>query len=180
MSKTLRATELTLRATGLILPEGLRIALVHLNFPQLSIPLSPLYLPEGTIIDVAIATTEEDLATYLNETQPAGLSNFRVRAENGKLTIIAVKKGILNVEVGAEGNLVFSEGKLLFQPTRAEVAGVKAPETLVNETMKRLNPLVDLTKWPLVTKIKEISIGNGEVHLAGTLTLTASIPRREL
>ncbi|MCL6623914.1 MAG: DUF2993 domain-containing protein [Fimbriimonadales bacterium] len=179
MSKTLRATELTLQATGLILPEGLRLARVNINLPQLSLPLSPLYLPEGTEIDVEILTTEDDLAYYLNETQPGGLSDFRVRAENGTLTILAVKTGFLNVEVGAEGTLSFSDGKLLFQPRRAEVAGVPAPESLVNEMTKRLNPLVDLTKWPLMTKVKEISIGRGEVRLAGTLTLTASIPRLE-
>ncbi len=179
MSKTLRATELSLKITGLILPEGLRLAHAHLNIPQLSLPLSPTYIPEGTEIDVEITTTQDDLTAYLNETQPGGLSDFRVRAENGTLTVLAVKKGFLSVEVGAEGTLVFQEGKLLFQPMRAEVAGVKAPETLVNETMKRLNPLVDLTKWPLITKIKEISIGGGEIRLAGSLTLTAPIPRRE-
>ena len=94
------------------------------------------------------------------------------------MTVIAVTRVIVPVQVGAQGVLEFEGGKLNFVPSRAEIGGVKAPSGMVKEQLSKLNPIIDLTGWPVETKIKAIEIGAGEIRLSARLTLTASVPRR--
>lgn len=179
MEKVLRATELDIAARGLVLPGGFRIDTINLEFPALTVPCSPWRAVEGTRVDVKIRVTSEDVATYLNAKQPGGLSDFQVGSKGGTLQIVALMKiAILPVEVGAEGVLEFENSRLNFIPSRAEIGGVGAPDAMVREQFQKVNPLIDLTGWPVKTTVKSIEIGDGEILLEGTLVLTADIPRR--
>lgn len=180
MEKVVRATELDVSAMGLVLPDGFRIESVDLAFPGPVVPCSPWQATEGTRVDLVIQVSAEDVASYLNSKQPSGLSGFRVSTKNGQLQVVAtLKVAILPVEVGAEGILEFTDGKLNFVPKRAEVGGVGAPEGMVKDQLGKINPLIDLTGWPVDTVVRSIEIGNGKIRLEGTLTLTADIPRRD-
>ncbi len=179
MEKVVRATELDVSAAGLVLPDGFRIDSVELAFPAPTVPCSPWRAKEGTKVDVIIRVTSADVAEYLNRKQPSGLSNFRVSTKDGKLQVVATTKiAILPVEVGAEGLLEFAEGRLNFVPLRAEVGGVGAPEGMIREQFSKINPLIDLTGWPVETVVRSIEILDNVLRLEGTLTLTADIPRR--
>lgn len=179
MEKVIRATELDISARGLVLPGGFRIDAIDLAFPAPTVPCSPWRAVEGTKVDVKIRVTSEDVATYLNAKQPGGLSNFRVATKDGKLQIVALLKiAILPVEVGAEGTLEFENSRLNFVPSRAELGGVSAPESMVRDQFSKVNPLIDLTGWPVHTTVRSIEIGDGQILLEGTLELTADIPRR--
>jgi hypothetical protein len=86
---------------------------------------------------------------------------------------------LVPVQIGAQGKLEFSGGKLNFVPTRAEVGGVKMPDGLVREKLDEVNPIIDTTGYPLDATVRSIEIINGEVKLAAQIAVTAAIPRLE-
>lgn len=178
MGERIKATQVELTAVGLVLPGDFRLDSARIVLPNASFPLSPLRAPEGTKIETSIVVTALDIENYLNKKQPSGMSEFRVRAEEGVLRVVGVMRVVLPIEVGMEGRLEFSDGRLNFVPIRAEVAGGKAPDVLVAEQMKKINPLIDLTGLPIHTMVKSIEIGSGHIRLEATLSLTAEIPRR--
>ncbi|MCH8274680.1 MAG: LmeA family phospholipid-binding protein [Armatimonadetes bacterium] len=179
MDQTVRATELDIESHGLVLPNGLRLHHVKVSLPQTTMQFSPFAFPEGSRMNVEVVATANDLQNYLNEKNPGGLSNFRVTAEDGQIRVVGVMRMILPVEVGALGTLEFSDARLNFVPKRVEMAGAKAPAALVKEHLDKLNPLIDLSGWPVETNVKEITIGGGEIRLSASIVLTAPVPRRE-
>lgn len=120
----------------------------------------------------------KDIQEYLEQKRPGGLSNFEVKTENGLLTVIALSKMLLPVQIGSQGKLEFKEGKLNFSPIRTEVAGLPAPESLVEDQLKKINPIIDLTGWPVDSEIKTLTLSEGKIRLEASLTLTAEVPRR--
>jgi hypothetical protein len=164
---------------GLVLPNGLRIADVKLKMPTPVLETNPVHLHEGMVIDIEVVVEAADLEAYLEVRRPSGLSGFRVSAENGLLRVIATSKTILPVQVGGEGRLEYADGRLNIVPTRAEVAGMKMPDGLMKEHLARVNPIIDVTGYPIDVNLKRTDLLNGRIHLAGRVTVTASIPRRE-
>ncbi|HWP31583.1 MAG TPA: DUF2993 domain-containing protein [Fimbriimonadales bacterium] len=174
-----KATELCISTKGIVLPNGLRIAEARVSMPQLTLRVSPFLLPEGTNLDIELVAESMDLQEHLNAKSPAGISDIRVRAERGSIIITGIYRLLVPIPVGAEGVLEFENGKLNFVLKRAEVAGVKAPENLVREQIEKINPIVDLTGYPVQAEIKSIEIGNGKIRINANLSLTAPVPRKE-
>ena len=173
------ATQLQVSTQGLILPNGLRIASVNVVLPMPVVQINPFFLPEGTTVDLDAVIEAPDIEAYLNKRQPSGMTNFSVKAENGALTVVAIAKVIVSVQVGAEGTLEFSAGKLIFVPKRAEVGGVRMPDGMMRDQLNKVNPIIDTTGYPIEATVKSIKIGDGVVKLSGRTVVTAPIPRRE-
>jgi hypothetical protein len=173
----IRATELSMQVSGVVI-DNLRIAEVEVQMPSFSIPIKPFSIPNGTKILLKATVLAKDIQGYLEQKRPSGLSNFEVKAENGLLTVIAISKMLIPVQIGSQGKLEFNNGKLNFSPIRTEVAGVPAPESLVASQLKKINPIIDLTGWPLDSEIKTLSLSEGKIRVEATLTLTAEVPRR--
>lgn len=174
------ATQLHVTTRGLVLPNGLRIASIDVDLPSPVLQVKPqVYLPEGTVANIEASISAADIQTYLAKKRPGGISDIVVKAEDGLLTVTGIARMVVPVQIGAQGKLEFSEGKLNFSPTRAEVGGVKMPDGLVRERLDELNPIIDLTGYPLEATVRSIEISGGSVKLAAQLAVTAPIPRLE-
>jgi hypothetical protein len=174
------ATQLHVSTRGLVLPNGLRIASIDVDLPTPVLQIKPqIYLPEGTVANIDATISAADIQAYLEKKQPGGVTGIEVRAEDGFLTLTGYTKMLVTVQIGAQGKLQFSDGKLNFIPTRAEVGGVKMPDSLVKERLDQVNPIIDLTGYPLEADVRSIEIGGGNVRLVAQLGVTAPIPRLE-
>jgi hypothetical protein len=174
------ATQLHVSTRGLVLPNGLRIATIDVDLPSPVLQIRPqVYLPEGTVANVDATISAADIEAYLAKKQPGGVTGIEVRAEDGLLTLTGYTKLLVTVQIGAQGKLQFTDGKLNFIPTRAEVGGVKMPDNLVKERLDQVNPIIDLTGYPLEATVRSIEIGSGNVKLAAQIAVTAPIPRLE-
>ncbi len=176
--KAIKATELSIRAKALLMPNGLRLEMVEILFPQASAGLDPFVLPEGTCAEIEIVVSAQDIENYLNAKSPQGLTNFSVKIESGSITVLAVARVIIPLQVGAQGHLIFENNKLLFVLDRAEVAGAKAPESLVRDHIEKVNPLIDLTALPVMSRLKSLDLVEGSIRMSAALELTADIPRK--
>lgn len=176
MEEVIRATELGISLKGLVLPGGLRMAEGEVSFDAPILSVKPFSIPEGTICHATMVFLDEDVRAYLEEKRPGNLSDFRVRAEDGEITIVAVARMLLPVEVGAVGVLEFADGKLNFAPRRIEAGGVNA-EAIARPHLERVNPLVDLTGLPVRADIQSLDIGSGAIRISVRLETTAAIPR---
>lgn len=179
MSSAVHATQLDINTIGLVLPNGLRVAKVAVKMPTPVVQISPVFVPEGTIVDLDATVEAADIQSYLNTKQPSGMTNFSVKAEDGLLTVTAIAKIILPVQVGGQGRLDFSNGRLNFIPLRAEVGGVKMPDGMMREQLNKVNPIIDITGVPIDAKVKSIEVSNGLIRISASLVVTAPIPRRE-
>lgn len=174
------ATQLHLSTRGLVLPNGLRIASVDIDLPTPVVQIKPqLYVPEGTSARVAAVIEAEDLQTYLRSKSPSGVTDIAVTAEEGFLIVTGYARMVVPVQIGAKGILEYSDRKLNFSPVRAEVGGVKMPEGLVREKLDEVNPIIDLTGYPLDAEVHEIALVDGKIRLLANVTATAPIPRLE-
>jgi len=176
VEQVIRATELSISLKGLVLPSGLRMAEGDVSFDTPILGVRPFSIPEGTLCHATLTFLEEDVQAYLEKKRPANLSDFRVSAKNGEITILAVARLLLPVEVGAVGVLEFSDGKLNFVPRRIEAGGVNA-KSIARPHLERINPLVDLTGLPLRADVQSLDIGGGAIRISGRLETTAAIPR---
>lgn len=179
MAESIRATQIDMTVSGLVLPNGLRIHSVTLLLPSPIVRTSPWTLPEGTQVDANVVVKCSDLEDHLSERRPAGLSEFRISAEAGRLQVVARMRTIVAVEVGAVGTLEFRQGHVDFVVERAEVAGLEAPRKVIDEIMLKVNPLIDLTGWPVDIHVRELTSGDGELRWDVRLRSTAPVPRRE-
>lgn len=174
------ATQLHASTRGLVLPNGLRIASIDVDLPSPVLQIKPqVYLPEGTVANIDATISAADIEAYLAKKQPGGVTGIEVKAEDGFLTLTGYTKLLVMVQIGAQGKLQFSDGRLNFMPTRAEVGGVKMPEGLIKERLDQVNPIIDLTGYPLEANVRSIEIGSGNVRLVAQLVVTAAIPRLE-
>jgi len=174
------ATQLHVTTRGLVLPNGLRIASVDVDLPTPVLQVKPqIYLPEGTIANIEATISAADIQAYLVKKRPGGISDIVVKAEDGLLTVTGTARMLVPVQIGAQGKLEFSSGKLNFIPTRAEVGGVKMPDGLVREKLDEVNPIIDTTGYPLEATVRSIEIVDGVVKLAAQIAVTAAIPRLE-
>src|SRR5581483_11464064 len=115
--------------------------------------------------------TAESLRQYLEDANPAGLGAFEVKAEDGELTVIAVTRVLVPMQVGAKGTVRLEQGRLEFVPARAEISGMKAPEGMVREYLSKINPIVDLAKYNLAAQNVHIAIQNGTIAFECDLAL---------
>ena len=178
MSDAIHATQLDISTIGLVLPNGLRVAKAAVRMPTPVLHTSPVFLPEGTIVDVDASIEAADIQAYLNKKQPSGMTDFSVKAEDDLLTVTAIAKVVISVQVGGQGRLEFANGRLNFVPTRAEVGGVKMPDGMMRDQLNKVNPIIDITGYPIDAKVKSIEIRDGKIRLCGSLIVTAPIPRR--
>lgn len=176
MDQVIRATELGISLKGLVLPSGLRMAEGEVTFDAPIVSVKPFAIPEGTICHATLMFLDQDVQAYLEAKRPGSLSGFRVTAKDGEITIIAVARLLLPVEVGAVGVLEFSEGKLIFVPRRIEAGGMNA-ESIARPYLDRVNPLVDLTGLPVRAEVQSLDIGGGVIRISVRLETTAAIPR---
>ena len=171
----LAADRTTIQIERLRLPNGLVIDSIDVTATGLRVNVVPFELPAGSCATVVGKISYEGIARFLNESQPGGMSGFEVRRLDGELAVTAFTKLLIPVQVGALGKVSLVNREVRFEPSRVEVAGVKAPEALANEQLNRVNPLIDLTTMPF-----EVSDFVCELHedaLQVTATVTTNLQK---
>jgi hypothetical protein len=165
------ADRFSLELLNLRLPSAPVLRSFQLEWNDAQVHRDPFRIPRGSSALVKVELTAESLRQYLEENRPPGLGAFEVKAEDGELTVIAVTRGLVPIQVGAKGTVRLEQGRLEFVPTRAEIAGMKAPDAMVREYVSKINPILDISKYDLEAQNVRITIQNGMITLECGLAL---------
>lgn len=94
----------------------------------------------------------------------------RVRFEGGQFAITAtIKRGDRLYPIEARGNLVVEQKqRVRVAVTEARVSGDGAPQGLIESELTKINPVLDLSKWPLTLHIQRLALHNNTAELLAT------------
>jgi hypothetical protein len=157
-------------ARGVRLHIGLTLDYVRLNAANGTVGIDPFgfQLKEPAQVEVGIG--ENSLGAFLNALAPAGLQDFRVRFQAGKVLIDAVKRVLVAVPARAVCSLrLVDETKVFVDVEEVQMLGAGVKE-LVQGQLDQMNPIVDVAQFPIQMRIHEIVVDDGAVILRGTAT----------
>ncbi len=94
----------------------------------------------------------------------------RVRFAGGQFAITAtIKRGDKLYPIEARGNLVVEQKqRVRVAVTEARVLGGGAPQGLIESELTKINPVLDLSKWPLSLQIQRLTLHNNTAELLAT------------
>ncbi len=94
----------------------------------------------------------------------------RVRFEAGQFEITAtIKRGDRLYPIQARGNfVVVQKQRLCVALTEARVLGGDAPQGLIESELTKINPVLDLSKWPLSLHTQRLALHNNTAELLAT------------
>ncbi|MBS1718905.1 MAG: LmeA family phospholipid-binding protein [Armatimonadetes bacterium] len=157
--------QLSLRAVGLKLPMGLRLASLSVEAASVSLLGPPVALeaPEDAAVEAVV--TDKDLQDYLNAKGPSGLRDFFVQLTDGSVHVHATARKIIEVRAAAQCHIVVREGRFLdVALDRVDVIGVNA-RSLVQGFIDGMNPVFDAESLPLPTVIDRVEVGDGRMTI---------------
>jgi hypothetical protein len=112
---------------------------------------------------------QDDVLHFLATTAPGGLSNFRVRMDEGKIFVDATMQIMITVPVSAVCTLRIDEGKRLFIDLESVAVLGGAPKSLVQKQLDAINPVFDLSTVPVDGVLESVEIESGKALLKGHL-----------
>lgn len=119
---------------------------------------------------VVVTATAQDVQAGLEALSPR-LLHPRVSFGNGEFEVTAtVKRGEKLYPAVARGSLRIVGGgqRLMVLVTRATVSEDSVPPHLVETELAKLNPVVDLSRWPLGLRIQRAVLSRGTVEFLAT------------
>ena len=149
---------------------GLTVAEIRLSISDVTVFTGPFSFASDQVGTFEAMVTEGDLAAFLESKQPAGLKKFKVKAADGKLHIDAVKSMIIDVPAKAVCTLRIEAGTQMFVDLESvEISGVGA-KNLVQSQLDQINPVLDISEFPIKAMLQYVSTSDGAVVLKGTAT----------
>lgn len=120
-------------------------------------------------ITLDVIILESDLNAFLQD--KAGkikVDRPRAELEPGKITISgSTKYSFVKVAFWATG--VFSvenSRSIFFHPKKLKVNGLGVPRSFIGSIVKRINPILNLDKFPFRVNLKDITIEKGSLHFS--------------
>ena len=153
-----------------LLPMGLTVSSVQVQGFGAALDSKPfaLRLPQPGTMQAHVLET--DLATFLERQAPAGMHDFSVRAEDGKLHVRAKKTLLVELKVTAVATLRIVGGKQMWIDVESvDVMGAGA-KNLVQSQIAKINPVLDAADLPLDATLESVEVGEGKVVLHGTVS----------
>lgn len=156
---------------GVILPIGLKLDQVTLRGNGLHLENDPFRASVTKPGDMVVTVTQESLAEFLNQQSPAGLRNFQVTAQNGKLIVQASKTILFEVRATALCTLRIVDGSQLFVDLESvDVMGGGSLTNMVRSQLDALNPILDAKDLPVKAVLNTVDIDAGQVVLRGKVS----------
>ncbi len=130
---------------------------------------------KSTRIEAVIS--EQQLLDYLQKKHPAyRISDISIGAD--RITIIGKPEYLgVSANVEAFGKLQISgPAKIDFLASRVKVGGVPAPDLLVQQALRVLNPVLNLEDWKFPIQLNSVNLLPGKVILNAALNLENGVP----
>jgi hypothetical protein len=124
-------------------------------------------LDEPAAIEAEIL--QDDVQAFLSVAAKGGLSNFKVRMDEGKIFVDATMQIMLTVPVSAVCTLRIDESKRLFIDLESVAVLGGAPKSLVQKQLDAINPVFDLDTLPIDGVLESVEIEGGKALLKGHL-----------
>jgi hypothetical protein len=124
---------------------------------------------KATVVAKSTATAIQEALSRLS----ASFINPRIQIQEGSFAVTAIIRRDDNLyPTVARGTLVVAEGRQLVHLvlTDATVSGTNVPVDLVGKELAKINPLVDLSKYPIPLFIQRLVLHNDAVELLATNT----------
>lgn len=166
---TVKVGAFQLRFEDLELPMGLAVAKVDVDGPGAVIAAHPFSLDLVSPGTMVAEVAQEALSDFLEAQSPAGLKEFDVRADGGKLHVKAKKTVLVDLKVTATASLRIVDGRQLWVDVESvDVMGAGA-KNLVASQLAKINPVLDAADLPIEATLTSVEVGDGKVVLRGTV-----------
>ncbi|HEY9071281.1 MAG TPA: DUF2993 domain-containing protein [Candidatus Ozemobacteraceae bacterium] len=118
-------------------------------------------------IDMDVIILESDLNPYLGEkARKIKVDNPRVEIGDGEIKLSgSTKYSLVKVNFWASGNFEVKDSKQIwFHARKMKLNSMTMPRAFVGSIIKRINPVLNLEKFPFRLNLKEIRIEKGALH----------------
>lgn len=122
-------------------------------------------------IDMDVLILESDMNAYLGEkARNIKVDNPRVELATGQLILSgSTKYSLVKVNFWANGNFeVRNSREIWFHARKLKLNSMSMPRAFVGTIIKRINPVLNLEKFPFRLNLKEIRIEKGALHFIST------------
>jgi hypothetical protein len=146
---------------------GLVVDTVQLNAKTVSLDHDPFSIQLEEPGSIEVTLSQENLEDFLNKEKPGGLHSFKVSMENDRVNVEATMKVLVEMRGKAICTLRVVNGSQIWIDLQdVEVLGIGA-RGLVEKQLEKINPVLDVSTFPLELTINEVAIYDGEVVLRG-------------
>lgn len=156
--------------------KGLVISRLHIDVEDAIIDRSTtikkerLRLLRNGIVKMSIEITENALNSFVKEKvkNKDALSDPKVELTEGEFSLSGRSKWwIVKSSFRVAGHFeVSDENLVLFVPHKLKLSGMSAPGFLRRKLMDKLNPVLDMSRFPFEIKLKTISIGENSMVIS--------------
>ncbi|MBF0499167.1 MAG: DUF2993 domain-containing protein [Candidatus Riflebacteria bacterium] len=122
-----------------------------------------------TSINMDVTILESDLNTFLlAKCKAINVDNPKIEMGTGTLTLSgSTKYSFMKVKFWATGQLsVHDEKAIWFHPKKIKLNGMGMPRAFIGNIVKRINPVLNLEKFPFQLNLKTILVEPGILHLS--------------
>lgn len=180
-----RVPKLVIYGTNLVTREGMKIASARVALKDLDVAGPPFHFTNVASGYYSVTVTDKAVTDYLRKRGialgsiakiPLDTLNVSFSQKDGTMlrgdavvNLAIVKK---HVPLVVQGKLVPSSkvGQVDFQVRSVQLLGWSVGEKHVTDSLGALNPVIDMSDWPLMSDIKLVSTGNGTVKFNGKVT----------
>ncbi|MDD3146113.1 MAG: DUF2993 domain-containing protein [Candidatus Riflebacteria bacterium] len=118
-------------------------------------------------INMDVSILENDLNTFLEaKSKSIKVDRPRIEIASGEMKLSgSTKYGLVKVEFWANGNLSIKDGReIWFHARKMKVNRMTMPRSFVGMIVKKINPVLDLEKFPFKLNLDAIELNKGEMH----------------
>jgi hypothetical protein len=120
-------------------------------------------------INMDVVIKEADLNTFLKaKAAKIKVDNPRVQLTPGRLELEgSTRYSFMKVNFSATGKFNVHDSKeIWFHPNKMKMNSMSMPRAFIGTIVKRINPVLNLEKFPFRLNLKEIRIDQGEMHFS--------------
>jgi hypothetical protein len=136
---------------------------------------------EVKTINMDVILREADLNTFLiGKAASIKVTEPRVTLKPGKIELSgATKYGFVKAKFWAEGNFSVKDSReIWFHARRMKINSLAMPRAFIGSLVKKINPVLNLAKFPFKLNLSEIRIEPGALHFT-SFQKGSSTPLRE-
>ena len=118
-------------------------------------------------INMDVSILETDLNAFLEaKSKSIKVDRPRILIKNDNMELSgSTKYGLVKVEFWATGRLSIKEGReIWFHSNKMKVNRMTMPRSFVGMIIKKINPVLDLQKFPFKLNLDAIDLKKGEMH----------------
>ncbi|MEP0765988.1 MAG: DUF2993 domain-containing protein [Fimbriimonadia bacterium] len=162
----LSAGQCEVRLTGVVLDNGLTLDEVVVETGDVSYEADRLTFVLPGRATISARMSAESIVSFVVENSPDAVQDLQVVLQDGTVKVSARMQGLLPLGVEAVGSLEVVQGtQIAFHPSSVRVAGMGAPDALVERVLESVNPLLDVSALPFPVQLQRVEVTPREVRV---------------